>query len=99
MAAHGSAATTARDGQGSVFQLEGEAHALADRLPELVLDALRVANTVAHGIHGRRRAGTGSWRTRRWMDISSWAVRIASTRRSSVPVVANSMRRSAPWSG
>lgn len=39
--------------------LEGEAQSLADRLPELMLEALRVANTVAHGIHGRRRAGTG----------------------------------------
>ena len=48
-----------RPGVSSVFALEGEAHALADRLPELLLDALRVANTVAHGIHGRRRAGTG----------------------------------------
>ena len=46
-------------GQSSVFKLEGEAHALADRLPELMLDALHVANTVAHGIHGRRRAGHG----------------------------------------
>lgn len=39
--------------------LEGEAHALADRLPELVLDAMRISSTVAHGIHGRRRAGPG----------------------------------------
>jgi uncharacterized protein (DUF58 family) len=48
--------------------LEGEAHALADRLPDLVLDALRVANTVAHGIHGRRRAGTGEtfWQFRQF---------------------------------
>jgi uncharacterized protein (DUF58 family) len=53
---------------GSVFKLEGEAHALADRLPDLVLDALRVANTVAHGIHGRRRAGTGEtfWQFRQF---------------------------------
>lgn len=68
MAAHGSPTTTARGGPGSVFALEGEAHALADRLPELVLDALRVANTVAHGIHGRRRAGTGEtfWQFRQF---------------------------------
>jgi uncharacterized protein (DUF58 family) len=76
VAAHGSAATTARDGQGSVFQLEGEAHALADRLPELVLDALRVANTVAHGIHGRRRAGTGEtfWQFRQFQASDPAAV-------------------------
>lgn len=39
--------------------LEGEAHSLADRLPELVLDAMRISSTVAHGIHGRRRSGPG----------------------------------------
>jgi uncharacterized protein (DUF58 family) len=39
--------------------LAAEAHGLADRLPELVLDAVRVSSTVAHGIHGRRRAGPG----------------------------------------
>lgn len=66
MAATGSPTTTAE--QSNVFKLEGEAHALADRLPELVLEALRVANTVAHGIHGRRRAGTGEtfWQFRQF---------------------------------
>jgi uncharacterized protein (DUF58 family) len=68
VAAQGSPTTTARGGHSSVFRLEGEAHALADRLPELMLDALRVANTVAHGIHGRRRAGTGEtfWQFRQF---------------------------------
>ncbi|MFC7397014.1 DUF58 domain-containing protein [Chelatococcus sp. GCM10030263] len=32
---------------------------LAERLPRIVLEARRVSATVAHGIHGRRRAGTG----------------------------------------
>jgi len=66
VAATGSPTSTAD--RGDVFQLEGEAHALADRLPELVLEALRVANTVAHGIHGRRRAGTGEtfWQFRQF---------------------------------
>jgi uncharacterized protein (DUF58 family) len=32
---------------------------LAKRMPRLVLEARRVAATLAHGIHGRRRAGTG----------------------------------------
>jgi uncharacterized protein (DUF58 family) len=32
---------------------------LAQRLPRLVLEARRVAATLAHGIHGRRRAGVG----------------------------------------
>src|SRR5262249_13629413 len=68
-AAQGSPTTAAaRAGRSSLSGLEGEAHALADRLPELILDALRVANTVAHGIHGRRRAGTGEtfWQFRQF---------------------------------
>lgn len=32
---------------------------LAERMPRLVLEARRVAATLAHGIHGRRRAGPG----------------------------------------
>ncbi|GGK37376.1 DUF58 domain-containing protein [Salinarimonas ramus] len=32
---------------------------LANRLPRLVLEARRVSATLAHGIHGRRRAGPG----------------------------------------
>jgi uncharacterized protein (DUF58 family) len=67
VAARGSARdTTGTDA--SVFRLEGEAQTLADRLPELLLEALRVANTVAHGIHGRRRAGTGEtfWQFRQF---------------------------------
>ena len=37
--------------------LQEDAHGLADRLPDLVLEAMRISSTVAHGIHGRRRAG------------------------------------------
>ena len=43
----------------TVFEHELEAHRLADRLPDLLIDAQRIAATVAHGIHGRRRAGPG----------------------------------------
>lgn len=52
----------------SMFALEGEAQSLSDRLPELMLESLRVANTVAHGIHGRRRAGQGEtfWQFRQF---------------------------------
>ncbi|MBI1384679.1 MAG: DUF58 domain-containing protein [Rhizobiales bacterium] len=39
--------------------LERDADALAARLPELLVEAKRVSHTVAHGIHGRRRAGPG----------------------------------------
>ena len=71
MAARGSPKT---DGAGarSVFALEGEAQSVAERLPELLLDALRVANTVAHGIHGRRRAGPGEtfWQFRQFTQAS-----------------------------
>jgi uncharacterized protein (DUF58 family) len=67
VAARGSLRGTGSGGA-SVFKLEGEAHALADRLPDLLLEALRVANTVAHGIHGRRRAGAGEtfWQFRQF---------------------------------
>jgi uncharacterized protein (DUF58 family) len=36
-----------------------DALALAQRMPRLILEARRVAATLAHGIHGRRRAGQG----------------------------------------
>jgi uncharacterized protein (DUF58 family) len=48
--------------------LEMAAHALAKRLPALLVEASRVAQTVAHGIHGRRRAGPGEtfWQFRQY---------------------------------
>lgn len=51
-----------------VSRLELEAHGLADRLPDLVIEAARIASTVAHGIHGRRRAGPGEtfWQFRQF---------------------------------
>ena len=67
MAPRGTATSTA-DRTTGIFKLEGEAQSLAARLPELLLEALRVANTVAHGIHGRRRPGTGEtfWQFRQF---------------------------------
>jgi uncharacterized protein (DUF58 family) len=43
---------------------------LAARLPRLILDARRIAATVIHGLHGRRRAGTGEnfWQYRHFMN-------------------------------
>jgi uncharacterized protein (DUF58 family) len=38
---------------------ETEAHGLAARMPALLIEAQRVAHTVTHGTHGRRRAGPG----------------------------------------
>ena len=51
-----------------MLAIEGEAHALADRLPDLLVEAMRVASTVAHGIHGRRRPGLGEtfWQFRQF---------------------------------
>ena len=49
-------------------ELEHSAHALATRLPALLIEANRAAHTVAHGIHGRRRAGPGEtcWQFRHY---------------------------------
>src|ERR687889_205888 len=44
------------------FPRRGETEAalsLADRMPRLILEARRVSAALAHGIHGRRRAGPG----------------------------------------
>lgn len=74
--------SAARTGQSGIFRLEGEAQSLADRLPDLILDALHVANTVAHGIHGRRRAGPGEtfWQFRQFQ--ASDAATVIDWRRS-----------------
>lgn len=37
----------------------GQALSLAERMPRLVLESRRVSSTLAHGLHGRRRAGPG----------------------------------------
>ncbi len=48
--------------------LNTEAEKLAARLPDLLVEADRVAHTVAQGLHGRRRAGPGEafWQFRRY---------------------------------
>jgi uncharacterized protein (DUF58 family) len=53
-----------------VLALEREAHGLADRLPDILIEAQRIAQTVAHGIHGRRRAGPGEtfWQFRQFQS-------------------------------
>ncbi len=43
----------------AVLGHEADGHGLADRVPELALEAQRIASTVAHGVHGRRRSGPG----------------------------------------
>src|SRR5258708_1538096 len=46
----------------------GEARTLAATMPRLILEARRVAATMIHGLHGRRRAGPGEnfWQYRRF---------------------------------
>jgi uncharacterized protein (DUF58 family) len=48
----------------------GKSRKLAARLPRLILEARRVASTVIHGLHGRRRAGPGEnfWQYRRFVS-------------------------------
>ena len=57
----------------SLAGIEQQAHGLADRLPDLVLEAMRISSTVAHGIHGRRRAGPGEtfWQFRQYSDLDA----------------------------
>ena len=48
----------------------GKSQKLAARLPRLILEARRVAATILHGLHGRRRAGSGEnfWQYRRFVS-------------------------------
>jgi uncharacterized protein (DUF58 family) len=52
----------------AVRQATGSARSLADAMPRLILEARRVAASVVHGLHGRRRAGPGEnfWQYRRF---------------------------------
>jgi len=60
--------TSSTAGSAKVVQLESAAHALAERLPDLMLEAARISHTVTHGVHGRRRAGPGEtfWQFRQY---------------------------------
>jgi len=48
----------------------GKARGLAAVIPRLILEARRIAATVIHGLHGRRRAGSGEnfWHFRRFVS-------------------------------
>ena len=54
----------------STRKATGEARSLSASMPRLILEARRVAATVIHGLHGRRRAGTGEnfWQFRRFIS-------------------------------
>jgi uncharacterized protein (DUF58 family) len=60
---------TYQDGP-AVGRAVGEGRTLAVSMPRLILDARRVAATVMHGLHGRRRAGPGEnfWQYRRFVS-------------------------------
>jgi uncharacterized protein (DUF58 family) len=74
MAGHKGQNAAAQSGAASdrrgVLALEREAVGLVDRMPELLMEADRIASTVAHGIHGRRRAGPGEtfWQFRQYQQ-------------------------------
>lgn len=52
----------------SVRRASAGARSLAEAMPRLILEARRVASTVIHGLHGRRRPGPGEnfWQYRRF---------------------------------
>jgi uncharacterized protein (DUF58 family) len=54
----------------AVQRAVGEGQTLAAAMPRLILEARRVAATVIHGAHGRRRAGPGEnfWQYRRFVS-------------------------------
>src|SRR5579871_2935836 len=54
----------------AVQRAVGEGQTLAASMPRLILEARRVAATVIHGLHGRRRAGPGEnfWQYRRFVS-------------------------------
>ncbi len=54
----------------AVRNASGQARSLAASMPRLILEAHRIAATVIHGLHGRRRAGAGEnfWQYRRFVS-------------------------------
>jgi uncharacterized protein (DUF58 family) len=63
-----SASNAGANDRRTIVALEGRGAELASRLPDIVLDAVRISSTIAHGIHGRRRAGPGEtfWQFRQF---------------------------------
>src|ERR1700742_245789 len=60
----------ARPDVAAVGRAVGDSRTLAASMPRLILEARRVAATVIHGLHGRRRAGPGEnfWQFRRFVS-------------------------------
>jgi uncharacterized protein (DUF58 family) len=61
---------TSPDEINAVARATGGGRSLAASMPRLILEARRVAATVIHGLHGRRRAGPGEnfWQYRRFVS-------------------------------
>ncbi len=61
---------TNQDEINAVARASGGGRSLAASMPRLILEARRVAATVIHGLHGRRRAGPGEnfWQYRRFVS-------------------------------
>src|ERR1700704_3631406 len=51
-------------------QASGAGRTLAASMPRLILESRKIAATVIHGLHGRRRAGSGEnfWQFRRFIS-------------------------------
>src|SRR5919205_3100820 len=67
MAADG---TAGRDEIRATRLASGAGRTLAASMPRLILESRRIAATVIHGLHGRRRAGSGEnfWQYRRFVS-------------------------------
>jgi uncharacterized protein (DUF58 family) len=54
----------------AIRNASGQSRTLAAGLPRLILEARRIAATVIHGLHGRRRSGSGEnfWQYRRFLS-------------------------------
>jgi len=59
----------------SILPRQAEAQELADRLPDILIEAMRIAATISHGIHGRRRPGPGEtfWQFRQYQNTDAAA--------------------------
>jgi len=70
MAGPGGRTPQATDDGRRVLALEREAVSLVELMPDLLMEADRIAATVAIGIHGRRRAGPGEtfWQFRQYQS-------------------------------
>src|SRR6187551_3821757 len=54
----------------AINRATGQGRSLAAAMPRLILEPRRIAATVIHGLHGRRRAGPGEnfWQFRRFVS-------------------------------